>query len=133
MIVRIITSPEGLRKGNFILWDSFVMPPNFVCARPARLNTGFEEPIRNPPAGGIDVAYLNLTKEYAKELLSEGNGKDLFWTGSFIAQLKNPEHLGDEFPKWSICFGVKYAEISFVHELQNYYEDWINLPLVPFE
>ena len=35
----------------------------------------------------------------------------------------------NKFPIWKISCGERTAEISFIHQLQNYYEDWTGVKL----
>lgn len=133
---KLIKSPEGLRLGNLIFVDSFVFPPNFICAQPVHLGEGFEQCFN---ADTIDAAYLNADYKWMKQLLPvEDNGilsRDGFTAEKVqesvsVSINETPTDSFGQLPKWKIKFEANEAEISFIHELQNYYKDWTGKEII---
>ena len=117
---RLIKNPDGLRSGNLIFVDAMVFPPNFMLAEPAKLE-GEWEPHFNKATD--NCAFLNAEEKWIKLLLQEGeNG--VFLKGDFTA-VKVQDGEFRKFPVWEVKFKGKMANISFIHELQNYYKDWV--------
>lgn len=120
-MIQIIKDKSELRKGNLILIDDLVFPPNFITAQPQILGEGFEEHINKD---FDNCAFLNLKDEHIKELFPTGEKN-----GFAISKIADPKI--NELPKWKITHGDNFKEISFVHQLQNFYFDWTNENLLP--
>lgn len=118
-MLQLIKKPDGLRAGNLILVDSFAFPPNFICAKPMGLGEDFESLLNEKTD---NCAFLNLEEMLIKQLLPDEK-EDMFWKDGFSAK-KVHDASFDKFPKWKIKFKKTTTEISFMHELQNFYKDW---------
>lgn len=128
MAFKLIKSPEGLREGNLIFVDSTVFPPNFICAKIEILGKEFEKSFTLET---MNCAYLNAEERYIKDLFPEEKEK-IFYKGEFkIKKLQDGDY--HNFIKWKIEFEEYNAEISFIHELQNYYFDWTQIELLDFK
>lgn len=127
-MLQLIKNPDGLRIGNLIFVDSIVFPPNFITARPTLIGEGFENAFNEEPS---NCAYLNAEDKWMKQLLTEEKDGKLC-NGEFTAEkIYEPKGMFDEkFTTWKIKFGENEAEISFIHELQNYYFDWTHSHLL---
>lgn len=132
MVFRIITSKEGLRPDNIILVDEFVFPANFICAQLRRLPSDpeLEELFADPFPKNMAYANLSLSRfenifDYREKLNYPRPA------GKFIGEcLINGDKENDVW-MWRISYGENFAEISFLHELQNFFEDWTGLKLLP--
>ena len=128
-MIQLVKSPKELRLGNLIFVDRFVFPPNFIAAQPSIVGEGFEDSINDKTQ---NVAYLNATQKWMRQLFTEEKDGCLC-KGKFIAEKVQDEgHM--EFPLWKISYKKKIffffpktykAEIQFIHEVQNYYKDWV--------
>ena len=130
-MIKIIKTTEGLRAGNLVFVDSFVFPPNFMTVRPMLLDESFEKYINED---NVNIAYLNADEKYMNQLLSDnGNGK--YIKGDFTAEkiYEPTSSFDDKLITWKIKYGDNESEISFIHELQNYYFDWVGFPLLDLE
>lgn len=114
-MIQIIKDKSELRKGNFIFVDSIVIPPNFITAHPQMLGDGWEDAINKE---FDNCAFLNAKEQYMKELF----GEDLKKNGVKAEQLEK-EGI-DNFPKWKMTYNGNVQEVSFIHQVQNIYEDW---------
>ena len=126
-MIQLIKSAEGFRIGNFVFVDEFVFPPNFIVASPKILVEGFEA-ILNKEKNNI--ACLNADEKWMDFFLQtiNNNNRHLKMFHSFGVE-KVQESGFEKFPIWKISCGEKTAEISFIHQLQNYYEDWTGVKL----
>jgi len=114
-MIQIIKDETELRKGNLILFDGFVVPPNFIAAQPQMLADGFEGKINKK---WNNCAFLNAKEQYIVDLFGCGLEKN----GVKIRQLE--EEAFNKFPKWEMTYKNEVAEVSFIHQVQNNYEDW---------
>ncbi len=114
-MIQIIKDKSELRKGNLILVDSMVIPPNFITAQPQMLGEGFEDAINKD---WENCAFLNAKEQYMKDLF----GDELEKNGVKVEQIEKDGF--DTFPKWKMTYKDKAVEVSFIHQVQNNYEDW---------
>ena len=114
-MIKIIKDKSELRKGNLIFVDSIVIPPNFITAQPQMLGDGWENAINKD---FDNCAFLNAKKQYMKDLF----GDELEKNGVKVEQLQKEEF--GTFPKWKMTFNGSSKEVSFIHQVQNAYEDW---------
>lgn len=120
MTITVIKDTSELRKGNLILVDDMVTPPNFICATPQMLGDGFEEAINKE---FDNCAFLNAEERYMKSLF----GSNLEKNGVKVNQI---EKGGFCPPKWEMTYKNESKEVSFIHQAQNCYQDWTGEPLI---
>lgn len=101
-----------LRIGNYVLYDSIVIPPNFITARPTRLTEFptkeyFEIPEVCP------FAPIPLTEEW---LVKFGFDK-IEWADN--EYYRNGYTVKIEEGYTSVWFQTSEIEIKYVHQLQN--------------
>jgi len=114
-MIQIIKDKTELRKGNLIFVDHMVIPPNFITAQPQMLGDGWEDAINKE---WDNCAFLNAKEQYVKDLF----GDELEKNGVKVEQLEKEGF--DTFPKWTMTFNENTKEVSFIHQVQNTYEDW---------
>jgi len=114
-MIQIIKDKSELRTGNLIFVDSIVFPPNFITAQPQMLGDGWENVINKE---FDNCAFLNAKEQYMKDLF----GDDLEKNGVKVEQLEKEGF--DTFPKWRMKHKEMTKEVSFIHQVQNIYEDW---------
>lgn len=114
-MIQIIKDKTELRKGNLIFVDSMVTPPNFITAQPQMLGDGWEDAINKE---WDNCAFLNVKEQYMKDLF----GDELEKNGVKVEQLEKEAF--NAFPKWKMTFKDSSKEVSFIHQVQNTYEDW---------
>lgn len=120
-MIEIIKDKNGLRKGNLILVDNVVLPPNFIAAEPQILGDGWEEAVNKK---WDNCAFLNAKEEYMIELF----GGDFEKNGVKVEQLEKEGFF--TLPKWKMTYKGKSEEVSFIHQVQNNYEDWTGEKIV---
>jgi hypothetical protein len=121
-MIRIIKDKTELRKGNLIFVDSIVFPPNFITAKPQILGDGWEEDINKE---WENCAFLNAKEQYMKDLF----GNEMEKNEVKVEQLEKEDF--DTFPKWKMSYKKETKEASFIHQVQNNYEDWTGEKLIP--
>ena len=107
-----------LRIGNIVLWDSIVYPPNFMLARPTRLDWFPDKKLFDIPEC-VPFAGVYLTEEWLEKFGFKKDydkcetliiDKNRFqWSKGVLTWQQNPHN------DWS-SFDCKY-----IHELQNLY------------
>ena len=130
---------KELRLGNIVLWDNFVMPPNFICARPTVLDVFPQGEIFNDPklspiqAIPLDEDWLlkfgfEMYDYYPNDEMSDN--PDFIYL-SYKMELEGKRYYysitNTEFHYWEFCQKVEWAEemliasCQYVHQLQNLY------------
>lgn len=108
------------REGNIVFVDNVTRPANFLCGEPMALEKGFEE-------------YITKNKNVVCLMIND------YWLSKFSFKKENGVYIRQNlsvecikpdtaFAKglWRVLFEDKFKEISYVHELQNIYQDWLN-------
>ena len=120
-MIKIIKDKSELRTGNLVFVDSIVIPPNFITAQPQMLGDGWEDVLNKE---WDNCAFLNANEEYMKALFGENLEKS-----GVKVELILKEDI-DSFPKWKMTYKGNSAEVSFIHQVQNRFEDWIGVKLI---
>ena len=120
-MIQIIKDKSDLRTGNLVLVDSLVLPPNFIAAQPQRLGDGWEDYLNK---GFDNCAFLNITEIDMIQLFGEKLEKN----GVKVFEIEKEGFRN--LPKWEMTYKDNRAEVSFMHQVQNYFEDWTGQKLI---